>query len=207
MVWERQRRASPRGGVAPAQPARLERAQSHVRSDGRVHVPGVGGMVMSGRGRHGRNGLSPVGHRRGSSTCSASGRLPAGRSFRPTTAERSNVVVLSEAFWRTRFDADPSVVGRDIRLDGDALHGRRRRAGGGFSCSAGPASGRSSPSVAHRPPRDARYVLRVIGRMKPGVTLDAARLDMTAVADGLAREFPADQHRAAASCSSRCTTR
>jgi putative ABC transport system permease protein len=34
------------------------------------------------------------------------------------------------------------------------------------------------------------YGFRAIGRLKPGVTLDAARSDMTGVADGLAREFP-----------------
>src|SRR5262245_10102717 len=32
--------------------------------------------------------------------------------------------------------------------------------------------------------------LQVIGRLKPGVTLEAAGSDMTAVAEGLAREFP-----------------
>ncbi|RPI22380.1 MAG: permease, partial [Acidobacteria bacterium] len=42
-----------------------------------------------------------------------------GRTFLPSDdSRRSNVVVLSEAFWRTRFSADPGVVGRDIRLDG-----------------------------------------------------------------------------------------
>jgi putative ABC transport system permease protein len=27
-------------------------------------------------------------------------------------------VVMSEAFWRTRFNADPAIVGRVVRLDG-----------------------------------------------------------------------------------------
>jgi putative ABC transport system permease protein len=31
-------------------------------------------------------------------------------------------VVLSERFWRRRFGADPSVVGRDVRLDGSPVH-------------------------------------------------------------------------------------
>ena len=43
----------------------------------------------------------------------------AGRTFLPSDdMQRANVVVLSEAFWRARFNADPSVVGRDLRLDG-----------------------------------------------------------------------------------------
>lgn len=42
-----------------------------------------------------------------------------GRAFLPSDdSQQSSVVVLTEALWRARFDADPSVVGRDIRLDG-----------------------------------------------------------------------------------------
>ena len=116
MVWERSDTSLAEQGGA-AQSPRLERAESHVRSDGRVHSR----RRRHGderRGRHGRNRSSPVGHGRDSSTCSASRRLSAARFFPPTTASASNVVVLSEAFWRTRFNADPTVVGRDIRLDG-----------------------------------------------------------------------------------------
>lgn len=43
-----------------------------------------------------------------------------GRTFRPgDDHQRANVVVLSEAYWQARFNRDPSVVGHDIRLDGD----------------------------------------------------------------------------------------
>ena len=41
------------------------------------------------------------------------------------------------------------------------------------------------------PPRArAAYQLQVVGRMKPGVAVQAAQADLAAVADGLAREFP-----------------
>jgi predicted permease len=45
-----------------------------------------------------------------------------GRAFTEEEATVGNdkVVVLSDRLWRTRFGADASVVGRDIRLDGDA---------------------------------------------------------------------------------------
>jgi len=43
----------------------------------------------------------------------------AGRTFSADDeARRPNVVVMSEPFWRTRYNADPSVIGREIRLDG-----------------------------------------------------------------------------------------
>ena len=57
------------------------------------------------------------------------------------------------------------------------------------------------------PPRRARCTAsRAIGRLKPGVTLEAADADLAAVADGLARSSPPPT-KAAASRSSRCTTR
>ncbi len=45
--------------------------------------------------------------------------------------------------------------------------------------------------VVNLPPRArAAYVLHVVGRMKPGVSIEAAAADLGAVADNLAREFP-----------------
>ena len=44
-----------------------------------------------------------------------------GRPFRADEEQAGNhqVVMLSETFWRSRFNADPSLVGRTIVLDGD----------------------------------------------------------------------------------------
>ena len=81
-------------------------------------VPGVGGMVMAGA-----DGTAETVPRQWVTAgifdvlgVKADRRVE--RSCPPTTTPRPNVVVLSEAFWRTRFNADPAVVGRDIRLDG-----------------------------------------------------------------------------------------
>ena len=56
-----------------------------------------------------------------------------GRTFFPDEEElgRDRVAVLSEAFWRRRFDADPGVLHRTIRLDGQsvALRSEERRVG------------------------------------------------------------------------------
>ncbi len=42
-----------------------------------------------------------------------------GRAFRPDEdAEgRNNVIILSDGFWRSRYNADPNVVGRTVRVD------------------------------------------------------------------------------------------
>src|SRR5262245_19070040 len=43
----------------------------------------------------------------------------AGRTFSADDeARRAQVIVMSEPFWRARFNGDPGVVGREIRLDG-----------------------------------------------------------------------------------------
>jgi predicted permease len=47
-------------------------------------------------------------------------RLQLGRSFRPeedAVAGKSPVVIVSHQLWRTRFDADPNVVGRIVRIN------------------------------------------------------------------------------------------
>ena len=150
-------------------------------------VPCVGGMVMAA-GTARRKRFPASGSPRGFSTCSASSRLPAGRSFLPTTVRRAKVVVLSEAFWRTRFDADPRVIGREHPTRWGAVHRGRRRAEETFSC-CGRASGRSYPT-ARRPALRARAP--AAGRRTAEAGRHAGRRErgLSAVAEGLAREFP-----------------
>ena len=110
-----------------------------------------------------------------------------GRTFSPTD-EGSNVIVLGEGAWRTHFGADPSIVGRAIRLDGDP-----------FTVVGvvpkefqwlGKASMWGLRPIPRNPNLRRVSALPVIGRMKPGVKISAARSDLEAVAQGLAREFP-----------------
>ena len=114
----------------------------------------------------------------------------AGRTFlRDDDVQRANVAVLSETFWRSRFDADPSIVGRELRFDGmpftivGVVPAEFQLLGGTSMWAIRPITG--------APPQVRRlYQLRAIGRLKPEATLEAATADMAAVADGLAREFP-----------------
>src|SRR5437879_13735492 len=43
-----------------------------------------------------------------------------GRTFtvEETTSETNHVAILSDAFWRQRYNADPKVIGRQIRVTG-----------------------------------------------------------------------------------------
>ncbi|HSK10520.1 MAG TPA: ABC transporter permease, partial [Vicinamibacterales bacterium] len=116
MVWERTDR-SPRGMVAPLNLLDWnERNRTFELMAG--FFPFVGGMVMSGA-----DGTAETVSRQWVTAgfFDVLGARPiVGRTFLPSDdTRRANVVVLSEGFWRTRFDADPGVVGRDIRLDGE----------------------------------------------------------------------------------------
>jgi putative ABC transport system permease protein len=160
------------------------------------YIPGVGSMVMAGA-----NGTTEGVPRQWvtSGVFDVLGVRPiAGRTFLPSDdTQEINAVVLSEGFWRNRFGADPAVIGTQIRLDGMpftvvgvvpqqaqligsasvwALIQLRRDVG---------IQGGPSPERL----RGLR-VFRVVGRTRPGVSLDAAAADMTTVAAALASEFP-----------------
>lgn len=151
-------------------------------------APGVGGMVMAGA-----DGNAEMVSRQWV-TADVFDVLDVkpvvGRTFQPEDDEkRANVVVLGEAFWRARFGSDPSVVGRELRLDGSMWRVV------GVVPESFQLVGRSS-MWAMRPirglPARARgaHVFSAVGRVKPGVSLQAATGDLAAVASGLAREFP-----------------
>lgn len=115
----------------------------------------------------------------------------AGRTFLPEDdVRRANVVVMSETFWRSRFNADPTLIGRDLRFDGvpytvvGVVPGEFQLLGGTSLWAAAPIQG--APPGART-----AYMFRAIGRLRPGVTLQAAQADLSAVADALAREYPA----------------
>ena len=151
-------------------------------------TPNVGGMVMAGADGNAETvsrqwvtaGIFDV----------LGVRALAGRTFSAEDeAKRANVVVMSEAFWHTRFNADPTVVGREIRLDGSlwTVVGIVPK---DFQLM-GQSSIWAMRSLVNFPPRArAAYIFHVVGRMKPGVSVEAAEADLGAVAEGLAREFP-----------------
>jgi putative ABC transport system permease protein len=113
-----------------------------------------------------------------------------GRTFRPSDeALPPNVVVISEDLWRSRFAADPAVVGTVIRLDGQPF--TVLGVVPDTSQLRGPTSVWTVWSVLPGIDPRGMHFMQVIGRLKAGVTIDAARSDMTAIADALARELPA----------------
>ncbi len=151
-------------------------------------VPTVGGMVMAGADGNAETvsrqwvtsgifdvlAVTPV----------------AGRTFSAEDeAKRANVIVLSEGFWRSRYNADPSVIGREVRLDGSlwTVVGVVPK---DFQLLGQTSIWAMRPLVDLPPRVRAAYALQVVGRMKPGVSVKAAAADLGAVAEGLGREYP-----------------
>ena len=151
-------------------------------------TPNVGGMVMAGRDGNAETvsrqwvtagifdvlGVKPI----------------AGRTFlAEDEAQRRRVVVMSESLWESRFNRDPAIVGQDIKLDGMlwTVVGVVPRS---FEILGRTSLWAMRPFVNMPPRARGRYMLQVVGRMKPGTGLAAAQSDLSAVADGLAREFP-----------------
>ncbi|MGH9794497.1 MAG: ADOP family duplicated permease [Candidatus Acidiferrales bacterium] len=187
MVWERSA-TSQRSGVAPLN--LLDWNKRNRTFDLMAgFIPSVGGMVMNGA-----DGTAETVPRQWvlAGIFEVLGVKPIiGRTFLPSDdTQRANAVVLSEAFWRTRFNADASVVGRNIRLDGEPYTVV------GVVPKEAQLIGRASiwalvPIQGAPPAARSAYFLQVIGRLRPGASLEAANADMAAVAEGLAREFPA----------------
>jgi putative ABC transport system permease protein len=100
-------------------------------------------------------------------------------------------VVLSDAFWRTRFDADPQVVGRVLHLDSEP-----HTVVGVMPPDVVfplPVTQLWAPRVLD-PSADgrARRHLQVFGRMKPGVDRTQAGAELEAIAARLAERYPDD---------------
>jgi putative ABC transport system permease protein len=120
-------------------------------------------------------------------------RFQAGRDFLPEEGEvgKDQVVVLSDSVWQERFGGDREIVGSPIRIDGKpyTVVG---------ILEAGPADRvqhRLYLPLAFTPDQinhDFHWLL-VMGRLKPGVTLEQANAEMSGIAARIAEAYPAQK--------------
>jgi putative ABC transport system permease protein len=125
-----------------------------------------------------------------------------GRDFRPEEDQPGHyVAVLSDHFWRTHMNADPSALGRSIALGGRpftivgvmpagfqfpvASDGRDLWIT--FSREAEKENPEDTPATAQR----GNHSFSAIARLKPGVTLQQANADLNSIGRSLAKEYPA----------------
>jgi putative ABC transport system permease protein len=116
-----------------------------------------------------------------------------GRAFLPgeDVWGRHRVVVLSQGLWRRAFGADPSVIGRELRVDGEPLRVIGVMPAGTWF-SATPVELWRPLAFAPEDPTNDRnsHYLVVVGRLRPGTTLEHARTEMDTLAGQLEREYP-----------------
>jgi predicted permease len=124
------------------------------------------------------------------------GRLYGPQDFTPGFAAEA---VISDGLWRRAYGADPSVLGRTIRIDNDPLtiigvlppgfrHPGPTTSGDAEVFGAGGFSADPFPP----PMRGTRILVSGIGRLKPGLTLAQAQARLTAMAAQLRHDFPGD---------------
>ncbi len=123
-----------------------------------------------------------------------------GRGFLPEDDEpHHHVVILSHRLWKERFGGDPQIIGRVITLDNSAytvvgvmpasFQYLLQRETPALWSSFGPLRESTTDSPTMADERDAHF-LRVIARMKPGVTVAEAQANMDVIAASLAKQYP-----------------
>jgi putative ABC transport system permease protein len=115
-----------------------------------------------------------------------------GRDFLPEEDQpgHSNVVILSHGLWQRRFGGDLKILNQTITLDGQSYTVI------GVMPATFHIEGRDSDLwtpmafTAQQAQNHGGHSLAAIGQLKPGVTLDQARTEMSAIAGRLAAQYP-----------------
>jgi putative ABC transport system permease protein len=191
-IWEvSQKSGEPIPSVAPANYADYVR-----RADAFSSLAGYarGGFNLTGDGTPERVVVEEV---TASYFATLGVRPMIGAPFQPedNQEERSQRVILTHALWQRRFGGQTSVLDRLILLDG-----RPHRVVGVMPPEFRAASdaGALEPVGAFVPvffepsvlANRHEHLINVVGRLKPGVPVEAGRANLAAVSEGLAREFP-----------------
>jgi predicted permease len=110
-----------------------------------------------------------------------------GRVFRPEDAldGAAPVVLLTDAWWKTQFNADPNIVGKAFDINGHqttVIGVLPKSFDFGAVFSPGSKVDALTPLNLYGPPRQWGNIITMIGRMKPGVTIAQAQGDAAAAA-------------------------
>ncbi len=113
-----------------------------------------------------------------------------GRTFAPDEDRpgKERVVVLSHRLWLNDFGGDRAIVGRTIRLDGEPYTVIGVLAGAS-EFDRDWAEAWVPLTFPPNPARDYHY-LRAFARLKPGVSVEQARAEMSGIAANIARLYP-----------------
>ncbi len=116
-----------------------------------------------------------------------------GRTFLPQagTAGNQGTVVLSYLVWKSYFHADKNILGKQIQLGTDTYTVIGVMPSQFYipNNNAGPTVWTVLPHTADMEQRDNGF-LRGIGRLRPGVSVAAARTELSGIQANIARQFP-----------------
>jgi putative ABC transport system permease protein len=116
-----------------------------------------------------------------------------GRIFRAEEMQdNSESVVISDAFWKRKFNRDPNVLGKTFGVDGAV-----ETVVGVMPVDFAPLYGDRVDIWSPIDPANARYSARIdhwlmpVARLKPGVTIEQAQTEMDVIAKQLEQAYPA----------------
>jgi predicted permease len=119
-----------------------------------------------------------------------------GRTFLPQEEEGADVAIITERFWKARFAGSQDIIGKTIVLDGVAHTIVGVIANMPVSWTGTPNANIWTtkpmviPGFSHEKMMRGSTFLRVIGRLKPGVTLDQAKAELGTLEHDYRSQFP-----------------
>src|ERR1700757_4357968 len=118
-----------------------------------------------------------------------------GRNFLPNEEEGADVAMVTENFWQKRMGGDPNVIGRSITLDGVAhtivgVLPNLPFAWVGPNAEVWTTKPYVIPGFTYERMMRGTTFLRVVGRLKPGVTLEQARAASAALGQSYRADYP-----------------
>ena len=131
-------------------------------------------------------------------------QMARGRGFLPEDERLdrpSTVAVISHRLWQTQFEGTPDIIGRTVRLNGRpfTIIGVTRASFNGYTIDDQrlwvPITAYPDSDDLKRVALRGRQWLMGLGRLKPGVSIEQARDEMSRIAQALQREFPDENRR------------
>src|SRR5438552_14224265 len=118
-----------------------------------------------------------------------------GRNFLPEEEETADVAMVTENFWQKRMGGDPNVVGRSITLDGvpHVIVGVLPNLPFSWTgpnaeiCTTKPFM---IPGLSYERTMRGSGFLRVVGRLKPGMTIEQAQAAMPPLEQSYRKQYP-----------------
>jgi len=120
-----------------------------------------------------------------------------GRNFLPEEEENADVALVTKNFWQERLGGDPNVIGRSLTLDGTphTIVGVLPNMpatwfGANSIAEVWTTKPFQLPGFSHEQLMRGSFFLRVVGRLKPGMTVQRARAALPSLEESYRAQYP-----------------